>query len=269
MRRTLLLLELLVLSLCLTVRRCHGRRAFHQIRRFWKIRGGESSSYSQNYSGPDLPPDLPNYGDDGESEEQRIHRQQGQEQYQYNNPQQQQQQQQQQQPGGDPGADFRYSRPRPQSLDSNSQYHSQQQQGPYPQQQQQQQQSPPHLPPGAYGADNGPPPHHPGYQQQQQYPSLPEDSSIFAEDDEIENMSMDSAFGGDDSLGGGENSNNGGGMDLSSFDKEYILKGLARLYRKKILPLEISSRYGHFHSPPLSPADFVAPPQVLLLGQYR
>ena len=82
-------------------------------------------------------------------------------------------------------------------------------------------------------------------------------------------MSMDSAFGGDDSLGGGENSNNGGGMDLSSFDKEYILKGLARLYRKKILPLEISSRYGHFHSPPLSPADFVAPPQVLLLGQYR
>jgi hypothetical protein len=59
------------------------------------------------------------------------------------------------------------------------------------------------------------------------------------------------------------------GMDLSSFDKEYILKGLARLYRKKILPLEIASRYGHFHSEPLSPADFVAPPMVLLLGQYR
>lgn len=59
------------------------------------------------------------------------------------------------------------------------------------------------------------------------------------------------------------------GMDLSAFDKDYILKGLARLYRKKILPLEISSRYGHFHSPPLSPADFVAQPMVLLLGQYR
>lgn len=58
-------------------------------------------------------------------------------------------------------------------------------------------------------------------------------------------------------------------MDLSSFDKEYILKGLARLYRKKILPLELSSRYGHFHSPPLSPSDFDAPPMVLLLGQYR
>ena len=56
--------------------------------------------------------------------------------------------------------------------------------------------------------------------------------------------------------------------DLSAFDKEYILKGLARLYRKKILPLELSSRYGHFQSPPLSPSDFDAPPMILLLGQY-
>ena len=56
--------------------------------------------------------------------------------------------------------------------------------------------------------------------------------------------------------------------DLSAFDKDYILKGLARLYRKKILPLELASRYGHFHSPPLSPSDFDAPPMVLLLGQY-
>ena len=57
-------------------------------------------------------------------------------------------------------------------------------------------------------------------------------------------------------------------MDLSAFDKEFILKGLARLYRKKILPLELSSKYGHFHSPPLSPSDFDAPPLILLLGQY-
>jgi GTPase SAR1 family protein len=57
-------------------------------------------------------------------------------------------------------------------------------------------------------------------------------------------------------------------MDLSVFDKDYILTGLARLYRKKILPLELSSRYGHFHSPPLSPSDFDSPPQVMLLGQY-
>lgn len=57
-------------------------------------------------------------------------------------------------------------------------------------------------------------------------------------------------------------------MDLSAFDKEYILRGLARLYKKKILPLEIASKYGHFHSPPLSPSDFETPPSVLLLGQY-
>ena len=57
-------------------------------------------------------------------------------------------------------------------------------------------------------------------------------------------------------------------MDMSSFNKDVILKGLARLYRKKILPLELSSKYGHFHSPPLSPSDFDAPPMVMLLGQY-
>lgn len=68
---------------------------------------------------------------------------------------------------------------------------------------------------------------------------------------------VDSVEKGDDS-----------GVDLSGFDKEYILRGLARLYRKKILPLEISSRYGQFHSAPLSPSDFDAPPMILLLGQY-
>jgi hypothetical protein len=67
---------------------------------------------------------------------------------------------------------------------------------------------------------------------------------------------------------GNNNNNNNLIKDLSFFDKEYILKGLARLYRKKILPLELSSKYGHFHSPPLSPSDFDAPPMILLLGQY-
>lgn len=56
--------------------------------------------------------------------------------------------------------------------------------------------------------------------------------------------------------------------ELESFDKDLIFNGLKRLYRKKILPLEISSKYGHFHSPPLSPSDFDAKPMVLLLGQY-
>jgi len=59
------------------------------------------------------------------------------------------------------------------------------------------------------------------------------------------------------------------GLDLSSFDKDFILKGLARLYKKKILPLELAYKYGHFHSSPLSPADFDAPPAVLLLGPFR
>lgn len=57
-------------------------------------------------------------------------------------------------------------------------------------------------------------------------------------------------------------------LELDSFDKDLIFQGLKRMYRKKILPLEISSKYGHFHSPPLSPSDFDAKPMVLLLGQY-
>jgi N-terminal EH-domain containing protein len=66
-----------------------------------------------------------------------------------------------------------------------------------------------------------------------------------------------------------ENTMNNNEPDLSNFDKDFIMKGLARLYKKKILPVELSSRYGHFHSPPMSPADFDAPPAVLLLGPFR
>lgn len=57
-------------------------------------------------------------------------------------------------------------------------------------------------------------------------------------------------------------------LELESFDKDLIFAGLKRMYRKKILPLELASKYGHFHSPPLSPSDFEAKPLVLLLGQY-
>jgi len=57
-------------------------------------------------------------------------------------------------------------------------------------------------------------------------------------------------------------------LDLEDFDKDLIFDGLKRMYRKKILPLEVSSRYGHFHSKPLSPPDFDSKPMVLLLGQY-
>ncbi|CAN0294709.1 unnamed protein product [Pylaiella littoralis] len=55
---------------------------------------------------------------------------------------------------------------------------------------------------------------------------------------------------------------------LSNTDKEIIFDGLKKLYRKKILPLEESSRYAHFHSPPMNPADFEAKPMVLIVGQY-
>lgn len=37
--------------------------------------------------------------------------------------------------------------------------------------------------------------------------------------------------------------------DLTQFDKDVIFNGLKRMYRKKILPLELASKYGHFHSP--------------------
>ena len=58
------------------------------------------------------------------------------------------------------------------------------------------------------------------------------------------------------------------GADLSVLDKEQFFDELKHLYRKKVLPLELSSRYAQFHSAPLNPADFEAKPMVLLLGQY-
>ena len=146
--------------------------------------------------------------------------------------------------------------------------------------------APPHLPNDGYNYGDGPPDlpydqpprqenlppppplpgqhQHPGYYEEQQHqqhqhqqqhqhhqhlpePSFEEEPPKFAE---------------------AATSQSSESMDLSSFDKDYILQGLARLYRKKILPLELSSRYGHFHSPPLAPSDFDAPPMVMLLGQY-
>lgn len=116
---------------------------------------------------------------------------------------------------------------------------------------------PPPLPPG-YGPQsqgdpnaNFPPPPPPGFTSD----GYPGDSMVDSPDS--------------NEPWGESSTQNEDAVDMSSFDKEYILKGLARIYRKKILPLEIASRYGHFHSPPLSPADFIAPPMVLLLGQYR
>jgi hypothetical protein len=65
-------------------------------------------------------------------------------------------------------------------------------------------------------------------------------------------------------------SNNGAlfGSDLSQVDKDVIFEGLKKLYKKKVLPLEIASKYSHFSSPPMGPSDFEAKPMVLILGQY-
>uniref|UniRef100_A0A7S3NN86 Dynamin-type G domain-containing protein n=1 Tax=Aureoumbra lagunensis TaxID=44058 RepID=A0A7S3NN86_9STRA len=57
-------------------------------------------------------------------------------------------------------------------------------------------------------------------------------------------------------------------LDLRDIDKEYFYYELKKLYKRKMLPLELSSQFGHFASPPLGPADFDAKPMVLLLGQY-
>ena len=56
--------------------------------------------------------------------------------------------------------------------------------------------------------------------------------------------------------------------DISQVDKDLIFEGLKSLYLKKILPLEIASKYSYFQSAPLRPSDFDAKPMVLILGQY-
>ena len=56
--------------------------------------------------------------------------------------------------------------------------------------------------------------------------------------------------------------------DLTQVDKDLIFEGLKNLYKKKVLPLEVASKYSHFSSPPMGPSDFDAKPMVLILGQY-
>lgn len=56
--------------------------------------------------------------------------------------------------------------------------------------------------------------------------------------------------------------------DIGYVDKDVVFEGLKDLYRKKVLPLEVASKYSHFSSPPLGPSDFDSKPVVLILGQY-
>jgi hypothetical protein len=201
--------------------------------------GDNPNNIQYNAPPPDLPPDLPLFGHENENDDLPP----AQSQY----PQQQQQQQ-----------------------------HYPQQQQQYQQQHQQQHGGPPPLPPQGYGNND--------YQQQQRYQYSQQPPPFYQQQLQQQQQQQQQQSGGgrgddifqprgdedeDDVPWGDTPTSPTDHVDMSSFDKDYILKGLARLYRKKILPLELSSRYGHFHSPPLSPSDFVAPPMVLLLGQYR
>ncbi|CAB9509936.1 EH domain-containing protein [Seminavis robusta] len=227
-------------------------------------RGGSSDGYDQYRSNNNYPP--PNNNDNH-----RYHAQQQQNPPpQYN--QQHGQTQQQQRPPPDLPADLpgygdtvsvndRPAYGQQQSTSSSSyppspgndnpyQHHSAQQQNPYP--------PDPSLPPPQQDLNPyGQPP--PGSND----PPMPSFASYHNDDPMM--ITEDEQVPWDEDPTTELNSNE---PDLSSFNKEYIMKGLARLYKKKILPIELSSRYGHFHSPPLSPADFDSPPAVLLLGPF-
>lgn len=164
--------------------------------------------------------------------------------------------------------------------------HSQQyQRPPYQQQQQKQQQQQLYQQPPDLPGDSSSGPHH-----QSNHPSRIQNAAMSLQrqapygfdeddiDDDDDDMlpSRDGLIGGDEGGIALESQSSSpaaaqqqqGGMDLSQFNKDVIFSGLKRLYRKKIRPLELSSKYGHFHSPPLSPSDFDSKPMVLLLGQY-
>ena len=224
-------------------------------------------THINNNNSPLLPPDLPDLPYRGDGRNGR------------HNPQQLQQQQQQHD-------SLRYDPRNGQIPPPQNPYESQQQQQPS-------QYGSPHPPPLPGNDDllfdpdvrrstttmyNPPPPLLPderrisyatNYEQpNMQHPSSSSSSSALDGGGTAATTTMHGGGGGGDWDETTGKDSSSGGMDLSSFDKEYILRGLAKLYKKKILPLEIASRYGHFGSPPLSPADFDAPPMILLLGQY-
>jgi EH domain-containing protein 1 len=47
-----------------------------------------------------------------------------------------------------------------------------------------------------------------------------------------------------------------------------VAEGLQKLYRERVLPVELEHQFHHFYSPELTDADFSARPMVLLIGQY-
>lgn len=49
---------------------------------------------------------------------------------------------------------------------------------------------------------------------------------------------------------------------------ENVTEGLKKIYKNKLLPLELHYNFHEFHSPQLNDADFDAKPLILLVGQY-
>lgn len=47
-----------------------------------------------------------------------------------------------------------------------------------------------------------------------------------------------------------------------------VIDGIKKIYRNRIRPVEEMYKFGDFHSPMMTDADFDARPMVLLLGQY-
>lgn len=172
------------------------------------------------------------------------------------------------------------SSPPPQQHQHSQQY----QRPPYQQQQQKQQQQQYQQPPDLPGDSSSGPRHQSNHPSRIQHAAMPSqrqapygfDEDDIDDDDDDMLPSRDGFIGADEggitlesqSSSPAAAQQQQGGMDLSQFNKDVIFSGLKRLYRKKIRPLELSSKYGHFHSPPLSPSDFDSKPMVLLLGQY-
>ncbi|XP_011498656.1 PREDICTED: EH domain-containing protein 3 [Ceratosolen solmsi marchali] len=49
---------------------------------------------------------------------------------------------------------------------------------------------------------------------------------------------------------------------------ENVTEGLKKIYKTKLLPLEVAYQFHEFHSPQLDDPDFDAKPMILLVGQY-
>lgn len=49
---------------------------------------------------------------------------------------------------------------------------------------------------------------------------------------------------------------------------ETVVEGLKKIYKQKLLPLELHYNFHDFHSPQLDDPDFDAKPMILLVGQY-